>query len=73
MQQRVLDGGIHVTDAGQRVGRVDHLGAEGEALDAEPFAGVDKKRRGAFVDLQDEAGSAHGILSSSPLSGRTRP
>ena len=32
-----------------------------------------EERRGAFVDLQDEAGSAHGILSSSPFSGRTRP
>ena len=73
VQQRVLDGGVHVADPGQRVGRVDHLGAEREALDAEPLAGVHEERRGAFVDLQDEAGSAHWILSSSPFSGRTRP
>jgi len=69
----MTDGGVHVADAGQRVRRVDHLGAEREALDAEPFAGVHEERRGSFVDLKDEAGSTHGILSSRPLSGRTRP
>jgi hypothetical protein len=55
--ERVGDRGVRVGQAGQDVGRVDGAGAEREAFEAQLLAVVDQQRRGAFVDLDDDAGA----------------
>ena len=43
----------------ERLGRVDHPGSQRKPLKAETIAVRHQQRRGAFVDFEDETGSAH--------------
>jgi hypothetical protein len=59
VHQGVADRPLHVADAGQGIGRIDHPRPEGEALEPEPLTLVHQERRSPLVHLQHESRSGH--------------